>query len=178
MGSPNPKSQLMHLREGMQGNFDTVRFMRRVAHESAGDPAVQRLARLIVNQVPSHQYLEESRAIGEWVQSHMRYAMDPTGYEQLQEPQLMICDIEQGIGAGDCDDMALLTATLLLCLGHNPCFRVVRYTGRTGPFSHIYVVDYTRNGDAEPERLVIDCIIKDQPIGYEVPHASGQELEV
>lgn len=162
----------------MQGNLDTVSFMRRVAHQSAGDPAFQRLARLIVNNVPSHSYRDEALTIGEFVQQNVRYAMDPTGYEQLQEPQLIVADIKQGIAAGDCDDMALFAASLLLALGHNPFFRVVRYDGNRGPFNHIYVTDYTRNAEGPVERVVLDCIVKDQVIGYEVPHASGQEIEV
>jgi hypothetical protein len=171
------KSQVMRLRQGMQGNLDTVRFMRRVAHQAAGDPAFQRFARLLVNQLPSHNYIDESVAIGEFVQAQVRYAMDPTDYEQLQDPLLLLDDIHKGIAQGDCDDMALLAASLLLALGHNPFFRVVRYQGKSGPYNHIYVVDYTRNGDGAEHRVVLDCIIKDQAIGYEVPHASGEEIE-
>lgn len=165
----------------MAGNLDTVAFMRKIAHEKAGDPLVQRLARQIVYQagVQSHDYADEAKAIGEWVQAQVRYSRDPEGYEQLQDPALMISDLQnEGIAQGDCDDMSLLIASLLLAIGHNPFFRVVRYQAVSGPFHHIYVVDYEANQSGPKERVVLDAIIKDKPIGYEVSHTSGQEIEV
>jgi len=165
----------------MSGNLQTVAFMQRIGNLKAGDPLLQRLARQIVLEagVPSHFYADESFAIGQFVQSQVRYSRDPEGYEQLQDPALMVADIQNGQAQGDCDDMALLTATLLLAIGHTPYFRVVRYTDdgtNKSPFEHIYVVDYEANQGGDQQRIVIDCIIKDQPIGYEVRQASGQEI--
>jgi hypothetical protein len=90
----------------------------------------------------------------------------------------MIQDLQQNRAAGDCDDMALLIATLILAIGGQPYFRTVRYRGNGGPFNHIYVVVYDANYQGGKVRLPIDAIVKDQPIGYEMPHASGQEFEV
>lgn len=154
--------------------------MQQVGHEKAGSPLIQRLARQIVLQagVPSHYYVDEAIAIGNFVQDRMRYSRDPEGYEQLQNPELMVSDIQAGQGMGDCDDMALLTSTLLLAIGHTPYYRVVRYGGAfAGPYEHIYVVDYEGNPHEPKQRIVIDCIVKDQPIGYEVPHSSGDEIQ-
>lgn len=152
--------------------------MQKIAHEKAGDPLIQRLARQIVLQagVPSHYYADESVAIGQFVQSRMRYSRDPEGYEQLQDPVLMVKDIQNGEAQGDCDDMALLAVTLLLAIGHTPSFRVVRYSGDSGPYEHIYVVDYEGNPGEPKHRIVLDCIIKDQPMGYEVRQSSGNEI--
>lgn len=179
IGEP-PKSETSLLREGKQGNLDTVSFMKRVARERAGHPKIQKLARAILlsEHVPSSHYATESKAIGRFVQRVMRYLRDPSGYEQLQDPLLMIDDIQKGMAQGDCDDMSLLIATLLLAIGHDPKFRVVRYRGSHGPFNHIYVVDYEKNHGGKPERIVLDAIIKDQLIGYEVPHASGEEIQI
>ena len=47
-----------------------------------------------------------------------------------------------------------------------------------GNYNHIYVVVYERNPYKEIQRVVLDCILKDKPIGTEVPHASGKEFEV
>ena len=50
-----PKSQVRSLLNGQPGNLQTVAMMQKLAHEAAGDPKIQRLARLIVLQagVPS-----------------------------------------------------------------------------------------------------------------------------
>ncbi len=154
--------------------------MQKLAHEAAGDPVIQQLGRLIVLQagVPSHFYADEALAIGDYVKAKVRYMRDPDGYEQLTTPERLVQDIQNGIAQGDCDDMALLTAALLLAIGHTPRFRMVRYDGNSGPYAHIYTVDYDTNPGQGMKRVVLDCILKDQEIGSEVDHVSGDEIEV
>lgn len=180
MGREPVKSQIHPLINGLAGNLQTVAFMKKIAREKAGDPRIQRFARLIVLRagVPSHAYADEALAIGEFVQAHMRYSRDPDGIEQLQDPCLMMDDIEEGIAQGDCDDMALMIVTLLLAIGHNPFFRVVRYSDQAQSYEHIYVVDYEGNQSEKVQRIVLDAIVKDQPMGYELPHTSGDEIAV
>ncbi len=164
---------------GKAGNMQTLRMMKKVARERAGHPVVRKLALNILNYygVQSHHYADEARAIGRWVQEKIRYVKDPNGIEQLHDPLTLIDQVQQGIARGDCDDMALLTAALLMSIGHSPKYRCVRYKTKFGHFNHIYVVDYTNNKQKK-ERVVIDCIIKDKPIGFEIPHASGQEFSI
>jgi hypothetical protein len=175
-----PKAHNSSLLDGKAGNLQTVRTMSELAHQAAGDPVVQRLARLVVLQsgVPSHFYADEALAIGQFVKEKVRYSRDPDGYEQLQTPKLLIEDIQKGIAQGDCDDMALLTSALLLSIGHRPFYRMVRYDAQDGCYAHIYLVDYDTNPGEGRKRVVLDCILKDQPIGSEVDHVSGDEIEV
>lgn len=165
---------------GKRGNIETVDFMRKVAHERAGHPLVRRLALAIIQNtnIKSHFYLNEALAIGEFVQRKVRYVKDPVGIEQLHDPITLIEQIERGVSAGDCDDMALLTATLLLSVGIQPYFRMVRYKSLTGPYNHIYVVVYETNGREKRKRVALDAIIKDRPMGFEVPQRSGDEVKV
>lgn len=158
--------------------MQTVGAMRKLAQAAAGDPAVQQLASAIILNVPSHFYADEALAIGDFVKAKVRYRRDPEGYEQLQTPQLLIDTIQNGTAQGDCDDMALLTSALLLAIGHQPYYRMVRYDAINGPYAHIYVVDYDTNPGQGMKRVVLDCILKDQVIGSEVDHSSGDEVEV
>lgn len=159
--------------------MQTLRVMKKIAKERAGHPTVRKLALNILNyyNIPSHHYADEARAIGTYVQQKVRYVKDPTGIEQLHDPLTLIDQIQQGIARGDCDDMALLVASLLFAIGHTPKFRCVRYKTKSGPYNHIYVVDYASN-HGKKHRVVIDCIIKKKPIGYEVRHASGDEYSI
>jgi hypothetical protein len=168
------------LRSGWLGNIDTVQVMKRVAHKRKSHPLVRELALGILNQqnIPSHNYVDEALAIGRYVQSKVRYVRDIAGVEQLHDPVTMIEQIQRGVSQGDCDDMSLLIATLLLSIGHRPKFRIVRYRGLTGPYQHIYVVVYEKNKRQDIKRIVIDAIIKDKPIGFEVNHTSGKEITV
>lgn len=154
--------------------------MIKVARERSGHPKVRKLALNILNyyNTNSHQYADEAKAIGEYVQKKLRYVKDANNIEQLHDPLTLINQIERGIARADCDDMALLIATLLLAIGHSPKFRMVRYRDNAGSYNHIYVVDYAKNGKLGPFRVVLDAIIKDKPIGFEVPHRSGDEISI
>jgi hypothetical protein len=176
------KAQVVNkkLGEGIQGNYDTVQIMREIAHARKGDPTVRMLAESIMlsQGVGSMDYAHEAKAIGEYVRQKMRYSRDPNGIEQVQDPLLMIDKITRGVAQGDCDDMALLIVTLLLSIGHDPYFRIVKYKPFQPFFSHIYVVDYEKDHGQADERIVLDAILKTYPIGTEVPHASGEEIQV
>ena len=159
--------------------MQTLRQMKKITKERAGHPLVRKLALNVLNyyNVPSHHYADEARAIGEYVQKKVRYVKDPTGIEQLHDPVTLIDQLQRGIARGDCDDMALLVASMLFAIGHTPKFRCVRYKSNFGPYNHIYVVDYASN-EAKKERVVIDCIIKNKPIGFEIKHMSGDEYSI
>jgi hypothetical protein len=175
-----PEVDSRKLPSGSLGNLQTVEKMRQVARSRAGHPLIRRLAISILQgaQVPSMHYLTEAKAIGQYVQDRVQYGMDATGFEQVHDPLYMVEEIQAGRARFDCDDQALLAATLLLSVGHDPFFRVVRYSSWFGPYNHIYVVDYVKNLGKPETRFVIDPIIKWKPIGFEVPHKSGKEIRV
>lgn len=154
--------------------------MKSVARKESGDPLVRRLALNILNyyNVESHHYIDEALAIGDYVKKNVRYVRDPDGIEYLQSPKDLIKQMQMKTAQGDCDDMALLTATLLLAIGHQPYFRAVRYSQPFGNYNHIYTVDYEKNKGSRTTRVVLDCILKDKEIGYEVKHVNGEEYSV
>ena len=166
------------LPNGLKGNEKTIELMCRLAINRSAHPIIREFATDILNiyDTISHDYFKEALAIGDFVKNSIRYVKDPTGVEMLTDPLTMAILIDKGSARGDCDDMALFIATLLLAIGHNPRFRAVRYYDKVGPYEHIYVVDYP---DSAPHnRVVLDGIIKDQPIGFEISHISGKEYAV
>lgn len=167
------------LPRGVNANLETVNIMARVARERATHPKIRELALAILHhdQVPSQHYADEAIAIGRYVQNKVRYVRDIEGVEQLHDPLTMIDQLKRGMASGDCDDMSLLIATLLLSVGHQPYFRIVRYGQQSGPYHHIYVVVYEKNWRTPKKRLVLDAILKRSPIGTEVKHASGREIK-
>lgn len=177
---PRRRTQTLKIRNGFGGNLDTVSQMRLLARKRAGDPRVREAALAILRAAgtSSHDYLSEALAVGDYVKSRVSYVRDPDNIEHLQDPVLMLRDIDAGRAAGDCDDMSLLIATLLLSIGCQPWFRTVRYSGSTGAYNHIYVVAYEGNYHQPKRRVVLDAILKDRPIGSEIPHTSGDEYKV
>jgi hypothetical protein len=176
-----PQVKTTQVGNGIRGNMDTVEIMKRVARERSRHPLVRELALKIlqVSQVPSQDYRTEALAIGDYVKRKVRYVRDIEGVETLHDPLTMIDQIRRGESQGDCDDMSLLIAALLLSIGHRPVFRIVKYTSKAPGFQHIYVVDYERNhNEKNKSRIVLDAILKRKPIGSEVPHVEGKEIAV
>jgi len=165
--------------DGVRGNYKTVKFMKKKAIERAKHPFVRQLVVQILNQknTSSHNHLDEARAIGEWVRDNVRYMKDPATMELLQDPVMMIEQASKGQARGDCDDMVLLAMTLLIAGGIKPYVKVVRYQSDFGPYNHIYLAVNENNYKQSKEWLIIDPIVKDQEIGYEVPHASSEVID-
>lgn len=176
-----PKIKDMNIGSGLKGNLQTINFMKKVARDRMSDPMIRKLALNILHdyRVPSMSYVDEALAIGDYIKNKVRYVRDPDGIEYLQDPKDLVKHIQQGIAQGDCDDMALLAATLLLSIGHQPFFRAVRYYEPVGNYNHIYVVVYEKNhGPGRKQRVVLDCILKDKPIGTEINHNTGEEFSI
>ena len=168
-----PKIEYLKIPGGVRGNMKTLQYMIIQARRYSGLPIVREFALWILNSkgTVSHRHRDEALAVGEYIQKGIEYAKDPVHIEYLQSPVKLIKDIRAGKARGDCDDMALLAATVLLSIGIQPYFKVVKYNPMSSGFNHIYVTTKEKNGrDTKAEELVIDCIVKDRPIGYEVSH--------
>jgi hypothetical protein len=175
------KGDMKNIPDGEQGNLATISIMSSVARKKSTDPLVRQLAIKILNEsdTKSHNHLDEAIAIGEWVKNNIRYMKDPHGTELLQDPILMIEKCEKGECRGDCDDMSLLVATLLISIGIQPFFKIVRWTKKDGNYNHIYIVVKEGNYKEPKREFVIDPIIKDRPIGFEnKPFASFNLIKV
>jgi hypothetical protein len=168
------------LPKGSAGNLKTVDVIKRVARQRSGHPLVRKLAQNILRfyNTKSQDFFNEAWAIGDYVHKRMAYVRDPNGIEMLQDPVTMIDMLKRDELSGDCDDMVLLIATLLLSIGHKPYLRIVRYPKFQTGFQHIYVVVYENNYRKQRKRLSIDAIVKDKPIGYEIPHSFGKEIKI
>ena len=168
------------LPDGIAGNLSTIDMMKKVARLRSGDPLIHKLAVNILDyySTQSNNYVDEALAVGDYVKNKIPYVRDPDQIEYLQDPLRIIWLMQNGGARGDCDDMALFIATLLLSIGHKPLFCAVRYESNIGNYNHIYVVDYDKNKGGPLTRVALDAIVKNHPIGYEVQSQSGDEFEI
>ena len=169
------------LSDGAKGNLETIEFMRKKARDRSRHPIVRQLALkiLLSHNVPSQDYLAESLAIGRYVKQKVRYVRDINRVETLIDPLTLIDQITRGEAQADCDDVAMLIATLLLSIGHQPYFRIVKYKKDVPNFQHVYVVDYEKNhADKVKTRIVLDGILKYRMMGNEIFHLQGNEIKV
>lgn len=155
------------MQPGEPGAWQTLDLMRQLTRQGFTSPAIRGLALKLTNKgfgapggLASKDFTGEARRLFTFVRDQIRYVKDPDGAEFLHTPEWVL-----KIGAGDCDDKAILLAALLLSIGHTPRFIAVAF--EPDNFSHVWVQDYL-NGkwvDLEATELL--------PFGQSIPLAGA-----
>jgi transglutaminase-like putative cysteine protease len=126
---------LQALPDGVPGIKATLALMVKLARQAKESYVVRRLAEQLTASVRQKDWLNEVRAIHEYVRDHVRYVKDIRGIETVATPDQTISRL-----MGDCDDKSLLTAALLESIGHPTRFVAV---GRT-PNNYVHVLVETK----------------------------------
>jgi hypothetical protein len=130
-----PATFSMPLLSGDAGVEQTINEMRTLVDEALRDPSIIRLATDIVRSVPAFDDYAEGEALYNWVRSNIRFTKDPVNKEKLYPPAELL-----KIRAGDCDDISMLLASLLMAVGYPARLMTVAATPDSPEqFSHVYV---------------------------------------
>ena len=81
-------------------------------------------------------FIGEARRVHAFVRDQIRYVRDTDGIELLHDPATLLA-----LGAGDCDDKAILAAALLGSIGHAP-LRFVAVAFQPECYSHVWLQDF------------------------------------
>ena len=128
---PEIESQLLEIPDGVAGTEATLDLMARVVRTYRKNDELRETARDIIAIVPNKGYAQEARLLFYFVRDEIRYTRDPNGVEMIQTP-----DKTLALGHGDCDDMAVLLATMLESVGHPTRFFAAGFFGE--PISHVW----------------------------------------
>jgi transglutaminase-like putative cysteine protease len=128
----SPAAFLAEIPDGPDGIAFTLREMARIVREWRTHPEIIGLARDIVADVRNKDYYAEAAALHEYVQSNIRYVKDVEGAETIQTPLVTLAQ-----AAGDCDDQAILLATLLNAIGHPTRLVAAGFNG-SPDFEHVW----------------------------------------
>lgn len=149
---------------------DVVKGMIKFALDGGKSPKIILLAQQICQKVTSGDYASEVLALNYWVCQNIRYIPDPTDVELVKDPERLL-----QTGSGDCDDIAVLCAALLLAVGKTPAFMLVAFHGAPMP-SHVFAVVKTPNGwvplDPVANRVTAK-MMKDATSKWMIPIANG-----
>jgi transglutaminase-like putative cysteine protease len=113
--------------------------------------------------LPQKDEVGEARRLFVFVRDQIRYVKDPDGAEMLHPPEWVLVQ-----KAGDCDDKAILLASLLLSIGHTP--RFIAMAEEWDLFSHVWVQDYLDGGWVDLETT------EPLPFGQAVPLHNAVQL--
>lgn len=111
----------------------TIELVKSMAWIAKSQPEIKNTAVNILDEfgiTSGRNKAQVALSLARWVGQNIKYVYDPWGTEILQTPQVTL-----EYGYGDCDDMSLLLAALLMSVGIETRFRVV---GRRHP-EHIFV---------------------------------------
>lgn len=130
--------------------------MARLARKGSSQMPVRNTAVEIVTKgfndgkgLRQKDFVGEAKRLHAFVRDGIRYVGDIDGIETLHDPVTLL-----RLGAGDCDDKAILLASLLLSINHTPRFIAVGFAPEE--FSHVWVQDCLDGGwvDLEPTEPV------------------------
>lgn len=149
--------------------YNTVAKMKHIIQVSSKNPYVREWAKRIVSGVAVNNKRGEAESIFEFVRDNVRYTKDPQGWEYIQTPPLILEDIRlymKGEGnrpIGDCDDMTVLSLSLLKSIGFPVALKVVSFRS-DGKFGHVYGL--VKIGE---EWIPFDTVRPDRYMGWEAP---------
>lgn len=137
--------------------------MAQLARKGIRDQRIRNAAVAITTQgflngtgLQQKDFRGEAERIHAFVRDQIRYVRDTDNVELLHHPANLL-----EIGAGDCDDKAILLASLLGSIGHPTRFIAIAY--EPDRYSHVWLQDYIdgRWVDLEPTEPL--------PFGQTVP---------
>lgn len=122
------------------GPETTINKMRELCLGARGERSIvlYQLTEHVVRGLQDKDYLSEILAIRNFVAERMRYKNDPLAMETISDPQRLAEQILQyGRATADCDDEALLMATMFRQVGREAEFVTVGF-GAPNHFSHVF----------------------------------------
>ena len=120
-------------------------------------PAIRAKALSLTHDLPQKDYIGEIHNLFDYVQNGIRYVRDIYNVETVHYPEQVMYQ-----ESGDCDDKAVLLASLLESIGHPARFVAVGF--QPGHFSHVFVDTLIGNG----KWLSLDTT-EPQPMGWRPP---------
>lgn len=153
---------------GDRGTKATLDRMRKIVIESIKDPKHGAFLRGLAIKVTldagckTKQYMCEAKALADWVRDNVKWIRDTRGFETLQYPYRTLA-----FGAGDCDDLSILLASLSISIGIPTQFRAIAANPmRKDQYSHVYVImDPNQSG----KWISADPTVKNAAFGWESP---------
>ena len=159
------EGQYVWLRKGREGSLQTaVEMAKLVRRDTVSDEGLENFAVDLVLKagLDSHARAEDViDVLFRYVQK-IPYIYDPAGsFDSINSARHTLAK-----GRGDCDDLAVLLATLLALVGYKPRFVLAKYKQVTEGFDHVYV-DVIISDKSGERRVALDPCSRSHGSGWE-----------
>lgn len=157
--------KLAVIRAGSGGTVDTITEMKKLAIAGSLDMPVIDVARNIVlgSGVNTRVPKQTADALFNFVHDEIKFVYDTYHAEMIQSPEITLKK-----GCGDCDDMAILLASLNMAVSNRTRFVTIG-TQSPDEFSHVYIeVEVGENVWRPYDASVPDSYAGWEPEGYTV----------
>lgn len=160
------------VRDGISGNIDVLWQMIQIVRDTVvKDKGFEDFIKQLIVDNGYDSYTNVDTLFNflyDFVKQHVSYVQDIAGKtESIKDARTTLQD-----GYGDCDDMAILNASILAVLGYEPCFVIGKYP-ESDSFQHVYTATYV-NG----KRYVFDTTIPDGRLNGEVKEMQTVEFGI
>lgn len=160
------------VRDGVSGNIDVLWQMIQIVRDTVvKDKGFEDFIKQLIVDNGYDSYTNVDTLFNflyDFVKQHVSYVQDIAGKtESIKDARTTLQD-----GYGDCDDMAILNASILAVLGYEPCFVIGKYP-ESDSFQHVYTATYV-NG----KRYVFDTTIPDGRLNSEVKEMQTVEFGI
>lgn len=156
---------------GDAGTRMTVRRMVSIVQRGTWQPVVRQAALRIFGGIDGRQGYTQALALRQWLAENFQFVRDPTDTELLHTPVYLLTHLgPDGMIRADCDDAAILGASLARAVGLQARLVVVAFLAPTAPFRHVWAevaapsgpdrgrwveLDVTRSAQSLPPASVI-----------------------
>jgi hypothetical protein len=153
----NGTAALGTLPSGDAGIAATVAAMQATIDDAVAAATTGRALRLVAQEVSAAAgtpgAVPFARELWNWLADHVHFQRDPAAVELLRAPGALLACIDQdGECEGDCDDLAMLAASILAVAGLRPVLITVGRR-RTGQLEHVFAG--VRLGDGPLSRRTV-----------------------
>lgn len=160
-----------NIQTGIRGNYDIALRMIELTQATVDfDKGFERSIKQLAASkgIDSYSYPEQLfQFIYNFVKQHVKYIKDNAGnIEHVKNARRTLSD-----GFGDCEDLSILTASILACFDYKPFFVLANYNANDTTFTHVYTVVYV-NG----KRFVFDNAYPNGQLNSEAQ--SKQSIEI
>lgn len=117
---------------GRAGVVETLKVMSRLARDGKKNMTIRTAALSLLRECNQKDYSCEVKMLHGFVRDFIRYVQDIRDVETIATPEKTL-----ELAAGDCDDKAVLLASLLETIGHPTRFVAIGF--EPGVYAHVYV---------------------------------------